>query len=110
MRAMCWARRDRQRLLVPHDAELLTRPVHLLHHQHGSGDFLGLSPPDVRPLRGVPGTVVYDRPRTVIKRHVAPGVAVPLHPEAAAFAEHYGYTIDVLAAYRPTGKGRVERR
>ncbi len=59
---------------------------------------------------GVPGTLVYDRTKTVVKRHVAPGVAVPLHPEAAAFAEHYGFTIDVLAAYRPTGKGRVERQ
>ncbi|MGC4192928.1 MAG: IS21 family transposase [Thermomicrobiales bacterium] len=59
---------------------------------------------------GVPGAVVYDRTKTVVKRHVAPGVAVPLHPEAAAFAEHYGFTIDVLAAYRPTGKGRVERQ
>jgi hypothetical protein len=26
---------------------------------------------------------------------------VPLHPEAAAFAAHYGFVIDVLAAYRP---------
>ena len=59
---------------------------------------------------GVPGAVVYDRTKTVVKRHVAPGVAVPLHPEAAAFAEHYGFAIDVLAAYRPTGKGRVERQ
>lgn len=59
---------------------------------------------------GVPGGIVYDRTKTVVKRHVAPGVAVPLHPEAAAFAEHYGFTIDVLAAYRPTGKGRVERQ
>ncbi len=59
---------------------------------------------------GVPGSIVYDRTKTVIKRHVAPGVAVPLHPEAAAFAEHYRFTIDVLAAYRPTGKGRVERQ
>jgi hypothetical protein len=46
----------------------------------------------------------------VVKRHVAPREAVPLHPEAAAFAEHYGFVIDVLAAYRPTGKGRVERQ
>ena len=38
------------------------------------------------------------------------GEAVPLHPEAAAFAAHYGFVIDVLAAYRPTGKGRVERQ
>lgn len=59
---------------------------------------------------GVPGAVVYDRTKTVVRRHVAPGVAVPLHPEAAAFAEHYGFDIDVLAAYRPTGKGRVERQ
>jgi hypothetical protein len=59
---------------------------------------------------GVPGTIVYDRTKTVIKRHVAPRAAVPLHPEAAAFADHYGFSIDVLAAYRPTGKGRVERQ
>lgn len=59
---------------------------------------------------GVPGSIVYDRTKTVVKRHVQPRVAVPLHPQAAAFAEHYGYSIDVLAAYRPTGKGRVERQ
>ena len=59
---------------------------------------------------GVPGSIVYDRTKTVIRRHVAPGAAVPLHSEAAAFADHYGFSIDVLAAYRPTGKGRVERQ
>lgn len=59
---------------------------------------------------GVPATIVYDRTKTVVRRHVAPGKAVPLHPQAAAFAEHYGFVIDVLAAYRPTGKGRVERQ
>lgn len=59
---------------------------------------------------GVPASIVYDRTKTVIKHHVTPGQAVPLHPEAAAFAEHYGFTIDPLAAYRPTGKGRVERQ
>jgi transposase len=59
---------------------------------------------------GVPGSIVYDRTKTVIKRHVAPRAPVPLHPEAAAFADHYGFSIDVLAAYRPTGKGRVERQ
>lgn len=59
---------------------------------------------------GVPGSCVYDRVKTVVRRHVAPGLAVPLHPSAAAFAAHYGFTIDVLAAYRPTGKGRVERQ
>jgi transposase len=59
---------------------------------------------------GVPGSIVYDRTKTVVRRHVAPREAVPLHPEAAAFAQHYGFVIDVLAAYRPTGKGRVERQ
>ncbi len=59
---------------------------------------------------GVPANIVYDRTKTVVRKHVAPGLAVPLHPQAAAFAEHYGFTIDVLAAYRPTGKGRVERQ
>jgi len=59
---------------------------------------------------GVPGSVIYDRTKTVVRRHVAPGRAVPIHPEAAAFAEHYGFAIDVLAARRPTGKGRVERQ
>lgn len=59
---------------------------------------------------GVPSSIVYDRTKTVVKRHVAPGQAVPIHPEAAAFAEHYGFVIDPLAAYRPTGKGRVERQ
>ncbi len=59
---------------------------------------------------GVPGSVVYDRTKTVVQRHVAPGKAVPLHREAVAFAGHYGFDIDVLAAYRPTGKGRVERQ
>lgn len=51
-------------------------------------------------------TIVYDRTKTAVRRHVAPGKAVPLHPEAVGFAGHYDF--DVLAAYRPTGKGRVE--
>ncbi|MGW2207638.1 IS21 family transposase [Streptomyces sp. NPDC001774] len=59
---------------------------------------------------GVPKTIVYDRTKTVVRRHVAPGKAVPLHPEAAAFAGHYDFDVDVLAACRPTGKGRVERQ
>lgn len=59
---------------------------------------------------GVPGSIVHDRTKTVVRRHVAPGQAVPLHPEAVAFAGHYGFGIDVLAACRPTGKGRVERQ
>ncbi|WP_443071109.1 IS21 family transposase [Streptomyces sp. NBC_01476] len=57
---------------------------------------------------GVPMTAVYDRTKTVVRRHVAPGEAVPLHPEAVGFAGHYDFDIDVLAVYRPTGKGRVD--
>ncbi|MFC9293941.1 IS21 family transposase [Streptomyces sp. NPDC057011] len=59
---------------------------------------------------GVPMSIVYDRTKTVVRRHVAPGEAVPLHPESVGFAGHYDFDIDVLAAYRPTGKGRVERQ
>ncbi|MHC3426826.1 IS21 family transposase [Streptomyces sp. DT18] len=59
---------------------------------------------------GIPMAIVYDRTKTVVRRHVAPGEAVPLHPEAVAFSGHYDFNIDVLAAYRPTGKGRVERQ
>lgn len=55
-------------------------------------------------------SIVYDRTKTVVRRHVAPGEAVPLHPEAVGFAGHYDFDIDVLAAYRPQGKGRVERQ
>ena len=53
----------------------------------------------------VPGAIICDRTKTVIKRHVAPGLAVPLHPQAAAFAGHDGFAVDPLAAYRPSGKG-----
>ncbi|GAA3596997.1 hypothetical protein GCM10022295_92130 [Streptomyces osmaniensis] len=59
---------------------------------------------------GVPMSIVYDRTKTGVRRHVAPGEAVPLHPEAVSFAGHYDFDIDVLAAYRPQGKGRVERQ
>src|SRR3954470_17925050 len=29
---------------------------------------------------GVPGSIVYDRTKTIVRRHVAPGRAVPIHP------------------------------
>ncbi|WP_425471274.1 DDE-type integrase/transposase/recombinase [Streptomyces roseicoloratus] len=51
---------------------------------------------------GVPMTIVYDRTKTVVRRHVVPGEAVPPHPEAVGFAGHYDVDIDVLAAHRPT--------
>lgn len=59
---------------------------------------------------GVPAKILYDRTKTVVKRHVGRGQDVPLHPEAVAFAAHYGFAITVAAAYRPQAKGRVERQ
>jgi transposase len=59
---------------------------------------------------GVPAVIVYDRTKTVVRRHVGRGQATPLHPEAVAFAEQYGFAIWLAAAYRPQSKGRVERQ
>ena len=59
---------------------------------------------------GVPAVIMYDRTKTVVRRHVGRGQATPLHPEAVAFAEHYGFAIWLAAAYRPQSKGRVERQ
>jgi transposase len=59
---------------------------------------------------GVPAVVVYDRTKTVVRRHVGRGQVTPLHPEAVAFAAHYGFAIWLAAAYRPQSKGRVERQ
>lgn len=59
---------------------------------------------------GVPAAIVYDRTKTVVKRHVGRGEPVDLHPEALAFAAHYGFAIIVCAANRPQAKGRVERQ
>jgi len=59
---------------------------------------------------GVPAGILYDRTKTVVKRHVGVGEEVPLHPEALVFAAHYGFAIHVAAAYRPQTKGRVERQ
>jgi transposase len=59
---------------------------------------------------GVPATIVYDRTKTVVRRHVGRGQQTPLHPEALAFAGHYGFAVWLAAAYRPQAKGRVERQ
>jgi hypothetical protein len=59
---------------------------------------------------GVPATIVYDRTKTVVRRHVGRGQATPLHPEAVAFAAHYDFTIWLAAPCRAQTKGRVERQ
>jgi transposase len=59
---------------------------------------------------GVPATIVDDRTKTVVRRHVGRGQATPLHPEAVAFASHYGFAIRLAAVGRPQAKGRVERQ
>ncbi len=58
----------------------------------------------------MPATIVYDRTKTVVRKHVRRGVEVPLHPEAIAFAAHYDFSIVVAPARRPQFKGRVERQ
>ncbi len=58
---------------------------------------------------GVPAEVVYDRTKTVVRRHVGRGEPVELHPEAMAYAAHYGFTPRVCWPERPQSKGRVER-
>jgi Mu transposase-like protein len=58
----------------------------------------------------VPAVLVYDRTKTVVRRHVGRGHPTPLHPEAVAFAGHYGFAIWLAAPYRPETKGRVERQ
>lgn len=58
---------------------------------------------------GVPATIVYDRTKTVVRRHLGRGEATPLHPEAIAFASHYGFAIHLCAPRRPQAKGRVEK-
>jgi hypothetical protein len=58
----------------------------------------------------VPAVIVYDRTKTVVRRHVGRGQATPLHPEAVAFASHYDFTIWLAAPYRAQTKGRVERQ
>ncbi len=59
---------------------------------------------------GVPATIAYDRTKTVVRKHVRRNAEVPLHPEAIAFAAHYGFRIVVAPARRPQFKGRVERQ
>jgi transposase len=59
---------------------------------------------------GVPAAIVYDRTKTVVRRHVGRGQATPLHPEAVAFASHYQFAVRLCAPRRPQAKGRVERQ
>jgi hypothetical protein len=42
--------------------------------------------------------IVYDRTTTIVRGTSPRGGAVPIHPEAAAFAAHYGFAIDVLVS------------
>jgi transposase len=59
---------------------------------------------------GVPAQILYDRTKTVVRRHVGRGQDTPLHPEAIAFAEHSGFAIKLCYPERPQTKGRVERQ
>ena len=61
-----------------------------------------------RHFGGVPGELVYDRTKTVVKRHVGRGEPLELHSEAIAFAAHYGFSLRVCWPERPQSKGRAE--
>jgi transposase len=56
---------------------------------------------------GVPDKLLYDRTTTVVKHAV--GQHSELHPEAVAFAGHYGFTIKLCRPRRPTTKGKVKK-
>jgi hypothetical protein len=60
---------------------------------------------------GVSREILYDRTKTVVKRHVGrrQGLERQLfHPEALASAHHYGFSMRLCKAYRPKTKGKVE--
>jgi transposase len=57
---------------------------------------------------GVPDELLYDRTKTVVKRAV--GYRSELHPEAVAFAGHYGFSIKLCLPRRPATKGKVEKQ
>lgn len=59
---------------------------------------------------GVPAVILYDRMKTVVRRHVGRDESAPLHREALAFADHYGFQIKLCPKARPQTKGRVERQ
>jgi transposase len=59
---------------------------------------------------GVPAQIVYDRTKTVVRRHVGRGQATPLHPEAVAFASHYDFAIWLAAPTGPRPKAASNAR
>jgi transposase len=59
---------------------------------------------------GVPGVIVYDRTKTVVRRHVGRGQQTPLHSEAVAFASHYDFAIWLAAPYRARPRGGLNAR
>lgn len=52
----------------------------------GPGHVLGVPPVGVRARRRSPASIVCDRTKTVVRRHVALSKTVPLHSETVAFA------------------------
>lgn len=60
---------------------------------------------------GVPAQILYDRAKTVVRRHVGVlrGLDTELyHPEALASATHYGFALKLCLPYRAKTKGKVE--
>jgi transposase len=60
---------------------------------------------------GVPGEILYDRTKTVVKQHVGRPHGLKreiFHPEALASAYHYGFRMRLCKPYRAKTKGKVE--
>lgn len=59
---------------------------------------------------GVPHELLYDRTKTVVRRHVGRQALEEerYHPEALASAHHYGFRIRLCRPYRPQTKGKAE--
>lgn len=60
---------------------------------------------------GIPKEILYDRTKTVVKRHVGRQHGLEkeiFHPEALASAYHYGFRMRLCKPYRAKTKGKVE--
>ena len=64
---------------------------------------------DAQDLSVHPRSIASTTAARLVRGHVLPRDAAQLHPEAAAFAAHSGFVIDVVAAARP-GLTHASRR
>ncbi len=60
-------------------------------------------------LGGVPEYIMVDNCKTAVIKPRRNGAEATLNPDYAAFAEHYGFSVNPCTPHRPNEKGRVER-